>query len=284
MSLDLRNSPFVILGVSEDATDDEIKHAYRRLALRYHPDRSKEKEAEQKFKRTQLCYQLLKTPQSRDAIKQILQLYRSQGKASSVPLGSRTFAYSGKAYVNQGLGWRFNLRRLWYELKLGLSITFRIEHVPVKMLLFVPAMLVAHSYHNAWDELRLTQALLALIQGFIGAWIADLVTQFVMKHERWYMRTLVDRIYVYWLLGVAFLLISLAWLHGTGVGIGIRESIESVLHFELSVLWDIALIILLCVTAAWFTFCFMFNNKYHPFWEASLICVLIAGIEYLVLF
>ena len=38
------------LGVSKDATDSEIKKAYRRLVKKYHPDRNKDEGAEEKFK------------------------------------------------------------------------------------------------------------------------------------------------------------------------------------------------------------------------------------------
>lgn len=56
---------YQILGVSKNATIDEIKKAYRRLALEHHPDRGGGKEAEIKFKEANEAYQILSDPEKR---------------------------------------------------------------------------------------------------------------------------------------------------------------------------------------------------------------------------
>ncbi len=53
---------YKIMGVRRDATPDEIKRAYRRLARKYHPDVSREPDAETRFKELGEAYEFLKRP------------------------------------------------------------------------------------------------------------------------------------------------------------------------------------------------------------------------------
>jgi len=56
---------YSVLGVSKSSTPQEIKTAYRKLALKWHPDRNKSKEAEKKFKEINQAYEVLSDPKKK---------------------------------------------------------------------------------------------------------------------------------------------------------------------------------------------------------------------------
>ena len=62
---------YAILGVERTASQDDIKKAYRRLARKYHPDVSKEKDAEERFKEVGEAYETLKDSEKRAAYDQL---------------------------------------------------------------------------------------------------------------------------------------------------------------------------------------------------------------------
>lgn len=83
---------YQILGVKKDATALDIKKAYRKLALEYHPDRNKGKEAEEKFKELSKAYEVLSDPQKRQAYDQFGAAAFEQGAAGQQgPFGGNPF-------------------------------------------------------------------------------------------------------------------------------------------------------------------------------------------------
>ena len=58
---------YATMSVSRDATQDEIKRSYRKLARKYHPDVTKDPDGEKRFKAVGEAYAVLKDPEKRAA-------------------------------------------------------------------------------------------------------------------------------------------------------------------------------------------------------------------------
>lgn len=74
---------YKILGISKGAAEDEIKKAYRKLALKYHPDKNKTAEAEEKFKEIAEAYEVLSDKKKREIYDQ----YGEEGLKGGLPGG-----------------------------------------------------------------------------------------------------------------------------------------------------------------------------------------------------
>ena len=90
---------YEILEVSKNASGEEIKHAFRRLAMQYHPDRNPgNKEAETKFKEINEAYEVLKDEQKRAAYDRYgHQAFAAGGMGGGNPFGGFNFDFGGGA-------------------------------------------------------------------------------------------------------------------------------------------------------------------------------------------
>jgi len=78
---------YSILGISKTASDDEIKKAYRKLALKYHPDKNKAAGAEAKFKEVAEAYEIISDPKKREIFDKYGEEGLKAGAGSGAPGG-----------------------------------------------------------------------------------------------------------------------------------------------------------------------------------------------------
>ncbi|HID81727.1 MAG TPA: J domain-containing protein [Chromatiales bacterium] len=90
---------YEILGVKRDATQNEIKRAYRKLARKYHPDVSKQADAEAKFKELGEAYEVLKDPEKRAAYDQLGANWQAGQDFNPPPDWDAGFEFSGGGYT-----------------------------------------------------------------------------------------------------------------------------------------------------------------------------------------
>jgi curved DNA-binding protein len=86
---------YEILGVARGATQDEVKHAYRKLARKYHPDVSKDPDAEARFKELGEAYAVLKDPEKRAAYDQMGSEWKTGQDFQPPPDWDAGFEFSG---------------------------------------------------------------------------------------------------------------------------------------------------------------------------------------------
>ena len=86
---------YKILGVERSANADQVKTAYRRLARKFHPDVSKEANAEARFKEVQEAYEVLKDPEKRAAYDQLGSGWKSGQQFRPPPDWGSGFEFSG---------------------------------------------------------------------------------------------------------------------------------------------------------------------------------------------
>ncbi len=87
---------YEVMGVDRDATKDDIKRAYRKLARKYHPDVSKEENAEEHFKEVGEAYEVLKDPEKRAAYNQLGANWKSGQDFHPPPNWDEGFDFSGR--------------------------------------------------------------------------------------------------------------------------------------------------------------------------------------------
>ena len=90
------------MGVARDATQDEIKRSYRKLARKYHPDVSKEPDAEDRFKEVGEAYEVLKDPEKRAAYDRLGPSWKSGQDFRPPPDWDAGFEFSGGGYTDAG--------------------------------------------------------------------------------------------------------------------------------------------------------------------------------------
>ncbi|WP_028534276.1 DnaJ C-terminal domain-containing protein [Paludibacterium yongneupense] len=92
------------LGVARDATQDDIKRAYRKLARKFHPDVSKEADAEVRFKALGEAYAVLKDPEKRAAYDQMGSEWKTGQDFRPPPGWDAGFEFSGSGFETAGSG------------------------------------------------------------------------------------------------------------------------------------------------------------------------------------
>ena len=130
-----------VLGLPKSASDSEIKSSYRKLAMKYHPDRNPgDKKAEDNFKETTQAYEILKDSQKRAAYDQYGHAAFSQGSSGSSSGGGFGGGFSDIFEDMFGMGGREQGRKaassgsdLRYDLSVSLEQAYSGDQVEISL-------------------------------------------------------------------------------------------------------------------------------------------------------
>ena len=122
------------LGVNKDASQKEIKRAFRKLAFKYHPDRSKIPNAEEKFKEASEAYAVLSDPKKRrqydaSGLEGIKKQYKQEdiyNRENFQDIFSE-FGFNGNDLFNRIFGGGFNFNQGQRELRPGRNLDAQLE-------------------------------------------------------------------------------------------------------------------------------------------------------------
>ena len=93
---------YEVLGLQKGASEDEIKKAFRKLAIKYHPDKNKgDKEAEEKFKEINEAYQVLSDAEQKARYDQFGHAGMEGG------FGGGAGGFGGSPFLRNGRLWRY---------------------------------------------------------------------------------------------------------------------------------------------------------------------------------
>lgn len=134
-----------ILGISKNATPDEIKQAYRRLAQKHHPDKGGGQESEAKFKEINEAYQVLSDPQKRAAYDQFGSADGNPFSGQSGFSGFEGFGQTGFDF-SQGFGFGSGVGDIFDSL-FGQAVS----QVQVEVEITIPQAVLGDTLHLQID-------------------------------------------------------------------------------------------------------------------------------------
>ena len=140
----MKNDYYKILKVDRNASSEEIKKAYRKKALKYHPDRNPgDKEAEERFKEAAEAYEVLSDPEKRDIYNRFGHeglrgtgfqgfsgfddIFSSFGDIFEDVFGFRTGRTRSRTAARQGADLRYDLTMSFLDAVFGTTPEIEIE-------------------------------------------------------------------------------------------------------------------------------------------------------------